>query len=249
MEVRKVRDLSLITLDEKRTMVIACDSSGGIGMKEGDELKVPPFYVGKFAARVPLLEVMCTGAEIVTIADTVSNEMEPTGTEIIRGIKEELKEAGIKDIVLTGSTEENFKTTVTAVGTMVVGVANTNELKVNNIKADALLISIGLPKVGGQINFVKDDEIVDYASIKKLLNEDYVYEIVPVGSKGIAYEVEQLSENNKLSLRLKEDITVDIKKSGGPATCVIVAIDSESFSKIADIVSNINIIGYLEEEL
>jgi hypothetical protein len=35
MEVRKIRDLSLITLDEKRTMVIACDSCGGVGMKEG----------------------------------------------------------------------------------------------------------------------------------------------------------------------------------------------------------------------
>lgn len=248
MEVRKIRDLTLITLDEKRTMVIACDSCGGVGMKEGDELKVPPFFVGKFAARVPLLEVMCTGAEVVTITDTVSNEMEPTGAEIISGIKEELMAAGIKDIVLTGSTEENFKTSVTALGTTVVGLVNTNELKVNNIKTDALLISIGLPKVGGQINFVKDDEIVDYPSIKNLLKADFVYEIVPVGSKGIAYEAEQLAINNKLRLKLDKNIIVDINKSGGPATCVIAAIDRSSIDKISETISNINIIGYLEGE-
>jgi hypothetical protein len=212
-----------------------------------DELKVPPFYVGKFAARVPLLEVMCTGAEVVTITDTVSNEMEPTGAEIISGIKEELKSAGIEDVMLTGSTEENFKTRVTALGTTVVGIANTNELKVNNIKTDALLISIGLPKVGAQINFVKDDEIVDYSSIKRLLKTDLVYEIVPVGSKGIAYEAEQLAINNRLELKLYKNTMVDINKSGGPATCVIAAIDEDSYSKIMDIAPNINIIGYLEE--
>ena len=53
------------------------------------------------------MEVLCTGAEIVSITDAVC-EMGPTGSEIIRGIKQELKEANINNITLNGSTEENF---------------------------------------------------------------------------------------------------------------------------------------------
>lgn len=246
MEVRKIRDLSLINLNEDKTMVIACDSCGGIGIKEGDELKVHPFYVGKFAVRVPLLEVMCSGAEVVTITDTVSNEMESTGAEIIKGIKAELKYAGINDIVLTGSTEENFKTKATAVGVTVIGIVDNNKIKVNKVKPGAIILSIGIPKVGGEINLEKDSEIVDYNTVKKLLSEKSVFEIVPVGSKGIAYEAEQLAINNKLRLMLNEKITIDIKKSGGPATCIIAAIDSISLNKIIGNISNINIIGHLE---
>jgi hypothetical protein len=245
MEVRKVRDLSLISLDNKRTMIIACDSCGSVGMKPGDAFKVPPVIVGKMTVRVPLLEVMCAGAEVVSVADAVCNEMEPTGREIIRGIKEELAEAGIKDIILTGSTEENFETSSTGLGVTVVGIASKSNLKVNRVKDEALIVSIGLPKVGDEINLVKDTEIVDYKTIKRLLREEDVYEIVPVGSKGIAYEAEQLAINNKLNLHLERNIKVNLKKSGGPATCVIAAINAHSFDKIKAIADNVNAIGRL----
>jgi hypothetical protein len=247
MKIEKVRDLSLITLDEKRTMVIACDSCGGIGMKEGDVLKVPPLYVGKLIVRVPLLEVICAGAEVVAITDTVCNEMENTAIEIIKGIKEELSSAAIENIVLTGSTEENMTTTATGLGVTVVGIADTKALKVNKVKSEALIVSIGLPKVGNEINFVQDNDIVDYQSIRKLLSFDCVKEIVPVGSKGIAYEAKLLAASNKLELRLEKNPSVDINKSSGPSTCVIAAIDAEAFSILKEALSNVNVIGYLSK--
>lgn len=245
MEIRKVRDLSLITLDGKRTMVIACDSCGGIGMKEGDTLKIPPFYVGKFIARVPLLEVLCTGASVVTITNAVCNEMENTGIEIIKGIKAELSEAGIEDIVLTGSTEENMPTNSTALGITVIGIIDTKDLKVNKVLKDSVIISVGLPKVGSEVNVVKDEELAGYSDVNKLLSIDSVYEIVPVGSKGIAYESQQLALNNELKLHLEENIKIDIRKSGGPATCVIAAVNPEVLPKIKESIENVNIIGYL----
>jgi selenophosphate synthetase-related protein len=118
MIVEKIRDLTIVNISDKNAIVVACDSCGSIGMKKGDVLKIPPFYSGKFTARVGIMEVLCTGAEVVTIVDTVSNEMEPTGNEIIRGIKEELKAANINEVVLTGSTEENFPTISTALGVL-----------------------------------------------------------------------------------------------------------------------------------
>lgn len=247
MEVRKIRDLSLITLDEKKTMVIACDSCGSVGIKEGDVLKVPPFYVGKLTSRVALLEVICAGAEVITLTDTVCNEMNTTGEEIIKGIKHELSLAGIRDVILTGSTEENFSTVSTGLGITVVGMAENNKLKVENVKNEAVIISVGIPKVGDEINLDEDSEIVDYSSIYKLLNNKLVYEVVPVGSKGIAYECRQLSESNKLRVYFEEQQKIDIKKSSGPSTSIIAAVDSNGVKDILESMPNSNIIAYLKK--
>ncbi|MHC6179223.1 AIR synthase related protein [Clostridium sp. JNZ X4-2] len=246
MEVKKIRDLSLITLDESRTMVIACDSCGGVGSKKGDALKVPPFYVGRLTARVVLLEVICSGSEIITITNTICNEMDNTGLEIIRGIKEELREAGIRDVVLTGSTEENFETSSTALGVTAVGIAVTKNLKVNSIKGEAVIISVGMPKVGDEINLEGDEEIVNYETVYKLLHNDFIYEIVPVGSRGIAYEAGQLAVNNNLKFYMEDRCSVDVEKSGGPETSVIAAVDLEGIGSIQTDISGVNIIGYLK---
>lgn len=245
MEVKKIRDLSLIDINEKCTMVIACDSCGGIGIKEGDSLKVPTIYVGKFTVRVAIMEVMCSGAEIITITNAVCNEMYDTGAEVIKGIEEELKMAGISDMTLTGSTEENFKTISTGIGITAIGMANKKNLKVNSIKEEAVIVSIGIPKVGNEINFVKDDEIVCYEAIKKLVKSEDVYEIVPVGSKGIAYEAEILAKNNGYKLEFKENSIVDIRKSAGPSTCVIAAVNLEKLNELENSFKNVNLIGYL----
>lgn len=245
MEVKKIRDLSLINIDEKRTMVIACDSCGGIGMKEGDTLKVPPYYVAKFTVRVAIMEVICAGAEIITITNAVCNEMENTGLEVIKGIKEELKSAGISDITLTGSTEENFKTISTGIGVTAIGMCNKSKLKVNSIKEEAFIISMGIPKLGNEINLVKDDEIIDYIHIKKLVKSDYVYEIVPVGSKGIAYEAETIAKNNGFKLEFNLELSVDIHKSGGPSTSIIAAVDPQKIMYMMKSFKNVNIVGYL----
>jgi hypothetical protein len=60
MDVLKIRDLTLIKIDSEKTMVIACDSCGSIGMKKYDVLKVPPFFTGKFTTKVALMEVLCS---------------------------------------------------------------------------------------------------------------------------------------------------------------------------------------------
>lgn len=244
MIIKKIRDLNIIELNNNR-LVIACDSCGAIGMKEGDVLKVPPFYVGSFTTRVALLEVMCSGAEVITITNNVCNEMEPTGLEIIKGIKKELSEAGVDEIVLTGSTEENFNTTSTAVGITVIGMAHFNKLKLNSVEKPSVIVTIGYPKVGSEIDLEKDKEIVTYSHIKQLQAFEQVYEIVPVGSKGIQYECRQLAKGNNLYLKLEEQKSIDLLKSGGPATCVIAAISEDILKDLLAKIPNINVVGRL----
>ncbi|MDP4144845.1 MAG: alpha-ribazole-5-phosphate synthase [Bacillota bacterium] len=244
MKVEKIRDLTLIHMDNNKIMVVACDSCGGIGLKSGDTLKVPPFITGKFTARVGIMEVICTGAEIVTLANNVCNEMYDTGTEIIKGVKEELKSSGIDEISLTGSTEENFPTNSTALGITVIGVADKNTLKINKIYEPAALVSIGIPKVGNEIDFIQDKDIIDYNTIKYLLSLEKVFEMVPVGSKGILYEAETLAKFNNKRLFIRENLKVNINKSAGPSTCIIAAVNKKSINILSQL-NNVNFIGDL----
>jgi selenophosphate synthetase-related protein len=244
MNIKRVRDLTVVELNDDQSIVIACDSCGGIGLKEGDSLKVSPFFTGKLTARVALFEVICSGAKVITLADSVCNEMNPTGNEIIKGIKEELKCAGIDDIVLTGSTEENILTVSTALGITVVGIVPSKELKVNKVKNGAIIISIGIPKVGNEVKLEYDNEIASYDLIKRLLFEERVLEIVPVGSKGILYEAKALSENNGFVFKQKDNILVDIKKSAGPSTVIIAAIE-EDYSHLIESYHYVNVIGMI----
>lgn len=88
-------------------------------------------------------------------------------------------------------------------------------MKVNNIKKDCLVISIGIPKVGKEINIEGyDEEIANYNHIYSLLKEEEAYEIVPVGSKGILYEAEELAKNNNYKLYNIKNINLlgEIKK-------------------------------------
>lgn len=249
MNVKKVRDLTLVEIDDSKTMVIACDSCGSVGMKEGDMLKVPPYYTGRFTARVALMEVLCTGASVVTIADAVSCEQNPTGDEIIKGIRDEMRGLKLEDAVLTGSTEENFKTTSTGLGVTVIGIVDSKLVKVNSVKEECAVVALGRPKVGAEIGLEDDREIVGYDTLFSLMKRQDVYEIVPAGSKGIAYEANTLAENNGFFYQPLEYTEIDLKKTAGPATAAIAAVKKDSVSEIINSHRNISLIGYLTKQV
>jgi hypothetical protein len=222
------RDLTVVPLAGPNSLVIACDSCGAIGVKEGDVLKLPPRIAGKFTARVALTEVLCSGATPVTITNGAACEMEPTGREVILGIQEELRHAGLNDIVLTGSTEENFTTSMTALAITVIGVAKEGELKFGRaVKGDKLLL-LGRPSVGAEVDL---DSAGFYAQIRQLLSMPDVREIVPVGSKGVAHEAETLAALNGMSY-VPYETEIDTIKSAGPATCLLVLCTESSVNHI-----------------
>lgn len=242
MNVQKVRDLTLVDLGQQRTMVIACDSCGGVGMKEQDVLQVSPQITGRYTARVAILEVLCTGAEVICLTSTICNEMNSTGKDMIEGIRAELQEAGINNVVLTGSTEENFPTVATGLGVTAVGMIQSSQLKVNSIKQQALLVALGQPRIGQEVLAGGGNDRVHYQLIKQMLKDDEVYEIIPVGSKGILYEMQELARNNRLNLIVNPDTKLDVMKSGGPSTAVIAAVSARYFSKM-DVQVSMELVG------
>ncbi|MDR1510368.1 MAG: hypothetical protein LBS53_12105 [Synergistaceae bacterium] len=226
----KRRDIVIIPLQDSRNMVLACDSCGGLGLKEGDVMAIDPYFVGKFTVRVALLEVMASGARPIAVSDGLCCEMNPTGRAIVRGIEDEIAVCGLKDVILTGSTEENFPASMTGVGITVLGCADKDGLRFGNGRPGDIALLAGKPAMGSAVDLSND---LCYANLARLLDFTGAVEIVPVGSKGILYEANMLAGLHGLSFKPKA-CGVDLSASAGPATCIVAICRQEAAGEFPD---------------
>lgn len=242
------RDINLVELDKDNLLVIACDSAGGIGPKKHDRIKVPAELIGAFTARVALMEVISVAAEPISIVDALAVEYNPTGEEILNGIKGELKKIGLdRQIAVNGSTEENIETSQTGIGVTVFGRVNRDKIKVAAGQTGDILIAVGLPMVGEEV-LANQEKAADLPVLQQLLGYRGVHEIIPAGSKGLAYEARVLARSAGLKLKLKDDSGLDLQKSAGPATSLVAAVESDLFDCLkAEIAKPLTIIGELAE--
>ncbi|MGF7057492.1 AIR synthase related protein [Brassicibacter mesophilus] len=245
MKISKFRDLTLIDINKDQILVISCDSCGGIGEKERDIVNAPPDIVGYFTTQVALSEVLAVGATPVTVVNTLAVEMNDTGKKIIDGVKKALQPLCFdENDIITGSTEENFPVCQTAMGITIIGIADKKNWKIPTTKSEELAVVVGIPKVGNDVLEDGGKEILSIPILQQLVSNSDVSEILPVGSKGILYELEQLAATNNLSFELFDNLVVDIKKSAGPATCAICSINQRYFDRFrASIGIPVNIIG------
>ncbi|MGI9861422.1 hypothetical protein SDD30_08570 [Moorella naiadis] len=223
---RRYRDLIILDLDEQRSLVIACDSAGAIGPKVADVVRVPGYVLGRFTARVALMKVLAAGAWPACIANTLCVEPEPAGAAIREGVADEIRALGIDpEKALTGSSEKNVPTTQSGIGITVIGLATTAELLMGRLAAGDTLALLGRPKVGTEV-FLDDPEIVDLKTVRLLLNQPGIREIVPAGSRGILAEARDLAALYRLQIDWRSGLPeLDLLKSAGPATCLLAAGD------------------------
>ncbi len=246
--LRKVRDLTLVRVAGPNYLVLACDSDGGIGPKPQDTVYTTGYWLGRVAARVPLMEVLASGATPLILVDALGVEMEPTGKEIIRGIRVEAAEAGLVDpAAITGSTEDNVPTVATGIGVTVIGVVQESHLRPGTSRVGDAIVAVGKPKSAPDDDVTEDDpEIADLPAVRSLLNLPYVRDILPVGSKGIAYEAGQMAQCCGLDVALVDECSLDIKKSAGPSTCVLASLPESMLEELAATVNKpVSLIGRL----
>lgn len=247
--IKTGRDVRLLRLDGERIIVVSCDSAGGIGPKPLDRVRVDAQTVGRFTARVALMEALSVGADPICLANTLAVEPDPTGIQIIKGIQDEVRYAGLDTrIVMTQSTEKNVAVSQTGVGVTVVGTATVRSLKIGQCRREDAIVAIGLAHVGEEvIQGQKKRRIADTRDVRVLLSLRFVREIIPVGSQGMQHEAETIAEDSNLRFRLRPGLELDLRKSAGPATVVLCACHpsylqtlSESFKKPVNLIGTLN---------
>ncbi|HVJ47623.1 alpha-ribazole kinase [Desulfitobacterium sp.] len=217
----KGRDVEVSLLKGEQCLVIACDSSGAIGSKVLDVVQVPEHITGRFTARVALLEVLAAGAEPKMLTVAISNEDDPTGEGILKGVREEIKSLDLAQLPLVISTEKNMITQQTGLGISVIGVADSSALRLATTQIGDFIYGLGLPKVGPDVADPEDPEIIRGEHIRNLLGQQGVHDIIPVGSQGIRGEAESLACSAKGKLILNFTCAIELNKSAGPATALI----------------------------
>lgn len=231
MKLMTIRDLSVVMLGETY-MVVACDSCGGIGLKEYDIVKLSPDKMAYITMNVICCELASLRIKPSVIINNVCAEMNNTGKMIIEGINEYMKDYfPDREFILTGSTEENFKTVQTGIGLSVIGYKNSKEFIIPKSDLGDFIAVIGRSKLGQEV--IDDEgEILNSKELWKLLDLSCINEVIPAGSKGLSYEINQL--NIKGEVLLYNNIKTDLEKSAGPASCAVVTISKENMKNFEE---------------
>jgi len=239
-------DVSILKMPTGHAIVTGSTSSGAVGPKEFDKVKGDGKFLGKFLARVALMDVIATGAFPLLLSLTLGVENDPTGKEISEGIKREARTIGLDpNQVLMENTEDNFPTVQTGAGLTVVGLANEDELRLGKTMPNDLIVAIGRPKVGMEVIAAEaHGEIADLKNVAQLNQRKYVHDIAAVGSFGIASEAKMMAYGVGRQLKLIEPKGLDLNKSAGPATVVLATIDPERLDDLKALIPKpINVIG------
>jgi hypothetical protein len=229
-----VRDLTITEIIDGFYLVTAVDSDGAIGPKPSDVVRVGAYECGRFGTRVPLMEMLACGAVPIAAFDQLAVEMHPTGTEIIRGVRDELASAGLPaDFPISGSTEDNVPTMQTGMGVVILGIVAKGDFRPGTSQEGDGIYCIGIPKSGPDDRItLTDPEIADAAGVAAVCSVLPIHDALPVGSKGILYEAEQLAASAHLRLSLHDQCSLDLKKSGGPSTCFLISIADDNADRL-----------------
>ncbi|WP_462409708.1 ATP-binding protein [Neobacillus sp. Marseille-QA0830] len=214
-----MRNAVTVPIGEGQCLVLACDNSGGIGMRQNDVVHVPYETVGYYAFRVASMECMAAGGKIISVVLHNFCGNEPWG-ELVKGIRAGLSELGLSEVPVTGSTESNFLLSQSAIGLVVIGKRPLAK-DTQALASDGLNLAVfGMPLVGNEVMEQKD-QVAPLGMFRQVCTLSDVV-TWPVGSKGVLHELRQMFPHEIIE---KESVItgVDILKSSGPATCFIAA--------------------------
>lgn len=235
LPVSSIRDLTLLELGAGRVLVIACDSVGSIGPKPHDSFPASASLAAHCAVRVPLLEVIAAGAKPEVIIDALSVEMEPTGREMIEEIRAMAASIGLGLDRVTGSTEDNVPTAATGIGVTIIATADRSELRAGTSRSSDAVLCLGAPTSAPDDTItIGDERMISLDTLVAVLAVEGVHDVLPVGSRGVGFEIAQLAASAELRFEpVAHSLKLDV--SGGPASCVLVSVARDCVGAVSDV--------------
>jgi hypothetical protein len=226
-----MRDSITFPFNGMDSLIIACDNSGAIGLKEQDLVHAPYKTVAYYSFRVAVMECIAAGGKPISVVLHNFCGNEPWD-ELVSGIQKGLGELNLADVLITGSTESNFSLMQSALGLVVIGKKVTAQSREMTYTKQLKFAVVGMPLVGDEV--IKNKYLVAPLSVFQEISKVSDVMIWPVGSKGILYEINQMFPNQELSQEMMVT-NVDILKSAGPATCFLAVYDSRQEERLIKI--------------
>ncbi|MCW3138856.1 MAG: ribbon-helix-helix domain-containing protein [Methanophagales archaeon] len=227
----KWADLVIMKLKNGQAFVLANTSSGGIGPKKKDVVKLDGKLLGQLMARTALIKVLSSGALPIALVANLSVECFPTGSKIFQGIREEAHKIKALEI-LEGHTEENIETNQTGMGITALGTCMEKELKIGKSLKNDLIVALGEPKVGYEVLKAGTRSIVLVEDVLKLSKKGFVHEIIPVGHGGVKRSLEMMQNISGYKYEIEKEMDIDIEKSAGPSTVVLLTVEEENMEML-----------------
>lgn len=239
-DIKRYRDLSIVSLDEEKYLVIATDSCGSIGEKENDTVKLDIATVVENTARVAILEVMSVNASIVNVIDSLTFERNYYGERVIERLYTLLDELGLDKAALNGTTEDIWPTKESGVVVTVIGVVTRDKIRMKKLCGNESVYLFGQPLIGENVTDTTKRARLSVA--QKVARDKSVSEMLPIGSRGISREANALMEEYGYQCHLIEDPMFD--SPGGPATCFLAFSEEDLTKKYSDC----RMIGYISKQ-
>lgn len=217
-------------LSEGESLLIAADNSGAIGEKKADAVQVKYEVMSYYTFRVTYMELVAAGGKPSSVIMHNFND-EGAWESLSKGIKKGQAEVGLDELKISGSTETNFSLSQSALGFVLLGRKKKQAKK--TLPLNLKLSLIGYPLVGDDV-ISYPEKIAPLKLFKQLSELEGVVLLRPVGSKGIAYEVDRQFTQHKV---LYPD-TIDPYASGGPASSFIVVYEAEIREQIEKLAAN-----------
>lgn len=206
-------------------LIITNDNSGGIGEKEQDFVNVPYDLLSYYAFRVAVVECLATNGipKSIFLHNYCGDEH---WGKLVCGVKTGLSELGLDHVQINGSSESNYDLKQSAIGLVMIGRSKTPIIGPSKLGQGYQFAVIGKPLVGQEVPEYKE-QIAPLSIIQSISTLEEVY-IWPVGSKGILTELNQM-----IGCDLKNvESELDLLKSAGPSTCLIIAYPSKHTKEI-----------------
>lgn len=203
-------------------LVITSDNSAAIGQKELDAVQVPDEVTSYFSTRVTLLEQLAAYAlpeEIVLLNFTGGDAWQ----RYVTGIEQIFEETNLPLPTISGSTESNMPTLQSGFGITMIGHLQKEAPSLENL----IWYTYGRPLVGNDL-LAHQEQVANLSLIVQALQQNIITQVVPVGSKGVQYELEQLLPNDEFAYN---KLPYDCTASAGPSTIVLLGITAKQREK------------------
>ncbi len=223
VKLEKFRDLTLARC-AGQLLAFACDSSGSVGGLPEDEVQTGAYQSGIFMVKVPLMEILASGAVPVAVYADFCYGPSAYNDEVLHGIRDELASVGVDPSIIIKTYGTAKEPQCSATGATVVGQAGPGGLQVAVSRPGDRVYTIGRPhdkdRAEGQLN---------NAAIKKLRDCPFIHEILPCGSHGFRYEANTLARSCGLQFEEKGDypLLAQAEATCGACACAVFTLAQE----------------------